>query len=100
MRTNLNVTFGPPAHDREPEKRQDRPRKRKQEHGNKTVAPSIAVSVEEAAALLSIGRTSMFKILREDGELPSFHIGRRRLILREDITAYVNKQVERANSDR
>jgi len=101
MRTNLNVTFGPGHPDFPSGERTDLANIRARRPGNSadTHHPPLAVSVEEAAGLLSIGRTSMFKLLK-DGDLPSFQIGRRRLIDRKSIEAYVSKQLEIADTDR
>jgi excisionase family DNA binding protein len=45
-------------------------------------------SAKEAAALLSLSRAHVYR-LWELGELESVHIGRRRLITREQLDAYV-----------
>lgn len=54
--------------------------------------PPIAVSVGEACRLLSIGRTSVFDLIRTK-ELSSFKRGRRRLILRSSIEAFVERRL-------
>jgi excisionase family DNA binding protein len=48
----------------------------------------VAVPVEEAAHLLGIGRTLTFRLVGT-GELESIRIGRRRLIPRAAIDAFV-----------
>jgi excisionase family DNA binding protein len=46
------------------------------------------VTVQEAAAVLGIGRTTFFKLMNS-GKLASVQIGRRRLIARSDIDACI-----------
>lgn len=43
------------------------------------MAPKLAYSVDEAAEQLGIGRTMMFRLLR-NGEIHSLKIGSRRLV--------------------
>ena len=50
----------------------------------------LAVSVEEAAEQLSIGRTMAYDLIRQ-GELPSIKIGQRRLVARADLESYVER---------
>lgn len=47
----------------------------------------LAYSVPDAAAMLGIGRTKCFDLIQR-GELPSVTIGRRRLVLAEQLQAY------------
>lgn len=54
--------------------------------------PPLVVSVDEARRLLSIGRTSIFDLIRTN-ELSSFKRGRRRLILRTSIEAFIERRV-------
>lgn len=44
----------------------------------------IAVGVAEAVRLTGISRTTLYEMI-SDGRLPSLRIGRRRLILSEDL---------------
>jgi len=39
----------------------------------------IALSIEEAAEMLGVGRTTVYQLVAS-GQLPSFHLGRRRLV--------------------
>ncbi len=48
----------------------------------------IALTVREAAAASSIGRTALFKALRQ-GELIGRKVGRRTLILRADLEKFL-----------
>ena len=49
----------------------------------------IAVPPAEAARLSGIGRTRVFALIAS-GELPSFKVGRSRLIRLEDLRRYVD----------
>lgn len=53
----------------------------------------IAYSVEEAAQALSLGRTTVKKLIAT-GQLVSVRVGRRRLIPRSELETYVNGLVE------
>ena len=48
----------------------------------------LAYNVDEAAELLSIGRTMVFQLIAE-GRLGSLKIGNRRLIPRQDLEAFI-----------
>lgn len=48
----------------------------------------LVYSVNEAAELLSVGRTMVYDLIR-DGRLRSLKVGHRRLIAREDLEAFV-----------
>lgn len=57
----------------------------------------IAVSIKAAGASLGIGRTSVYRFLKE-GRLESFSAGRRRLITIASIRAFVTAaQASEAN---
>jgi excisionase family DNA binding protein len=47
----------------------------------------LGYSVEEAAETMGIGRTTVYELLGS-GELDSIKVGRRRVILADDIRAY------------
>jgi len=55
--------------------------------------PSALVDIATTARLLGIGRTSVYSLL-DSGALPSTHIGRRRLVPREAITAFTKAAPE------
>lgn len=52
------------------------------------IGPPVTISVEEAAMLLSIGRTVTYRLVLS-GELRSVKIGRRRLVVRASVEEYV-----------
>lgn len=54
---------------------------------NEEVEPQ-ALSILDTAKSLSIGKTSVYKLIRK-GELPLFKIGARSVIRREDINAFL-----------
>jgi excisionase family DNA binding protein len=49
--------------------------------------PPTLVDITTAARLLNVGRTSVYALM-DSGELPSRHVGRRRLIPRAALEAY------------
>lgn len=49
-----------------------------------------AYPVEEAAELLSLGRSKLYQEIK-DGRIHSFKVGKRRLIAAADLDAYVNQ---------
>ncbi|NKY99144.1 helix-turn-helix domain-containing protein [Nocardiopsis alborubida] len=53
----------------------------------------VAYSVEEAAQALSLGQTTVKKLIAT-GRLPSVRVGRRRLIPRSALEDYVNQLIE------
>ena len=54
--------------------------------------PPMLVGVTDVCALLSIGRTKLFELVR-DGELPVHHIGRRTLFARCEVEAFVARLI-------
>ena len=55
---------------------------------------AILLSPEQCAELLGLGRTSVFKLLAE-GRLESIALGRRRLIPRDALDAFIASERER-----
>ena len=51
---------------------------------------SLLVTVEEAARLLGVGRTTMFELIGR-GEVKSVRLGRRRLIARKSLESFVEE---------
>lgn len=48
------------------------------------------LSPDQTAELLGLGRTTAYQLLR-DGEIPSFKYGRRRIVARRDIEAWLER---------
>ena len=59
----------------------------------------LLVSVEEAAALLGIGRTTLYELIRQ-GDVRPIRIGRCVRIPQRELEAYVNRLVAESWSDR
>ena len=51
---------------------------------------SLMVTVEEAARLLGIGRTTMFELIGS-GDVKSVRLGRRRLIARKSLKSFIDE---------
>lgn len=62
---------------------------------NNSAAESLAVSPMRAAQMLSLGRTGIFKLMR-DGDLPHFKRGRRTLIPVADLRDWVARRTAEA----
>ena len=48
----------------------------------------LTCAIDEAANILGVSRRTVY-VLIDNGELPAIKIARRRLILREDLTAFL-----------
>jgi excisionase family DNA binding protein len=59
------------------------------------LSAKLAVSIAEAAQLLSISRSHLYPIVMR-GEIPSFHIGRSHLIRVSALEAWIRQQEEAA----
>jgi excisionase family DNA binding protein len=57
----------------------------------------LADGVDEAARRVGVGRTTMRKLVR-DGVIPSFTIGRRRLVTREAQAVFVRSREQAARA--
>lgn len=53
----------------------------------------LSVGVDESARLIGVARSMMYEILAR-GDLQSFKIGRRRLILVKDLEAFIDRQAK------
>lgn len=51
----------------------------------------LSVGVEDGARMIGVARSMFYEILAR-GELKSFKLGRRRLVLVKDMEAYINRQ--------
>jgi excisionase family DNA binding protein len=56
----------------------------------------MLVTVEEAALLLRIGRTTAYELVMS-GKLQSVKVGRRRLVVREGVGKYVHELLRTQN---
>ena len=54
-----------------------------------------ALSVEEVGIYLETSRPTVYRLM-DSGMLPSFHIGRRRLILKKDLDLFLQERIEAA----
>jgi excisionase family DNA binding protein len=61
---------------------------------HESLSRPIAVSPSEAARLIGVGRTRLYELIR-NRELPSFTLGRRRLIRVAAIEAWLSNKEER-----
>jgi excisionase family DNA binding protein len=59
----------------------------------------LAVSVREGCRLTGLGRTSIYGAMSA-GELSFIKVGKRRLILRESITAWIERLAKQQGADR
>lgn len=53
-------------------------------------APSLALGIDEAARVIGVARSMLYEIVAR-GEIESFKLGRRRLILVKTLDAYINR---------
>ncbi len=51
-----------------------------------------ALSVEEAANYLSVSRAALYRLM-SSGQVPSLHIGKRRVVRREDLDAFLESRL-------
>ena len=56
------------------------------------VTEKAAFSVTDACHYISVSRPTLYRLM--EGAIKSFHIGRRRLILREHLDAYLQERLE------
>jgi excisionase family DNA binding protein len=50
-------------------------------------------TVDEVARQLRCGRNKVFELIKQ-GELPSFRVGRRRVVLRQDVEALIERRLK------
>jgi len=55
--------------------------------------PPLSVGVEDGARMIGVARSMFYEILAR-GELRSFKLGRRRLVLVKDMEVYINRQAK------
>lgn len=52
--------------------------------------PALALGIDEAARVIGVARSMLYEIAAR-GEIESFKLGRRRLILVKNLDAYINR---------
>lgn len=52
--------------------------------------PTLAIGIEDAARSIGVARSAIYEIVAR-GEIPSFKLGRRRMILMKELDAYINR---------
>lgn len=52
--------------------------------------PTLALGIDDAARAIGVARSMLYEIVAR-GELPSFKMGRRRMILAKELEAYINR---------
>jgi excisionase family DNA binding protein len=55
-----------------------------------TTLDRAALSIEEAYRYMSVGRATLYRLLGQ-GAIRSFHVGRRHLVLRADLDAFMER---------
>ena len=60
---------------------------------------SELLAVEDVMAELRIGRDLLWRLFAS-GEIPSFKVGRRRLVTREDLRRFIEAERERQMAER
>jgi excisionase family DNA binding protein len=58
-----------------------------------------AMGVEGACRYLDVSRPTLYRLM-DTGAVPSFHIGRRRLILREHLDRFLHERLAEAEAGR
>ena len=61
------------------------------------VIERATLSVDGGYSYLGIGRAHFYWLM-DRGDIPSFHIGRRRLVLREDLDKFLRKRKAEAGA--
>jgi excisionase family DNA binding protein len=56
----------------------------------------LSVSVEDGARMIGVARSMFYELLAR-GEVESFKVGRRRLVLVKNLEAYINRQAKENN---
>ena len=62
-----------------------------------TALRPLAHSIDTTAGLLGVGRTSVYELIN-DGQLLSFHIGKRHLITDDQVRQLIQRRMEAANA--
>jgi len=62
---------------------------------NNPITP-LSVGVDDGARLIGVARSMFYEILAR-GEIESFKLGRRRLVLVKNLEAFINRQAKENN---
>jgi len=57
--------------------------------------PQLAYAIPDAAAQLGVGRTTIYGLI-DAGEIQTIHIGRRRVVPRSSLEAYLERRLDGA----
>ncbi|QIG16449.1 helix-turn-helix domain-containing protein [Pseudomonas monteilii] len=52
--------------------------------------PTLAIGIDDAARAIGVSRSVIYEVVAR-GELPSFKLGRRRMILAKELETYINR---------
>ena len=64
-------------------------------HPGLSIEGKAALSVEEGSTYIGISRSTLYRLM-DQGAMPVFHIGRRRLILREHLDRFLQERLAEA----
>lgn len=56
-------------------------------------APALALGIDEAARVIGVARSMLYEIVAR-GEIESFKLGRRRLILVNELKAFIERAAQ------
>ena len=59
-----------------------------------TTVEKMGLSVEEAAVYIGIKRATLYRLM-SGGTIRSFHVGRRRIIPREELDRFIRDEMDR-----
>jgi excisionase family DNA binding protein len=68
-----------------------------EEFSRSQIGNPVLVTVEEAATLLRIGRTTTYELVMS-GKIQSVKVGRRRLVVRDGVGTYVDELLRTQNA--
>jgi excisionase family DNA binding protein len=68
-----------------------------EKHSRSQIGIPLLVTVEEAAGMLRIGRTTAYELVMS-GKLQSVKVGRRRLVVRDGVGTYVDDLLRTKNA--
>ena len=60
-----------------------------------TINEKAAFSVDEGCNYIGQSRPTFYRLM-DQGEIPSFHIGRRRMVLKKELDRFLQERIEAA----